>query len=424
MKYVMEQLKKDSRISDYRINIHGRESYELFFVKGKLETLRRTDTWDKEVTVYVNHGDYKGEAQFFIYPSTTEAQIDTFIEEAVQKALLIQNKNFELPAGEQGTFAVDSGFARGEVSDHAAAIHQAVFAALTAEDTALNSVEIFLNKHIRSVENSRGLKKEQVSYDAMVEAIPTYNGKEQSVELYLQHNFGNPDPEDITAKIAQGLKEVSDRYIATKPETIPACKVILQEQELAQLCWSIARGLNFATVFSGRNLFRKGDAIQKDPTGDKLTITMRGTIPGSIRSAAFDADGVALKEQTIVSEGVVSNYYGSNRYGQYLGETPTGDLPCLQVNPGSAKDGELKEGKWLSVVSMSGLQVDFYKDYIGGEVRLAYYHDGEKTLPVTGISISGKLSQVLSQIRLSGKTTVYNGYQGPEQAILQEMQIF
>ena len=120
----------------------------------------------------------------------------------------------------------------------------------------------------------------------------------------------------------------------------------------------------------------------------------------------------------------MTDYYGSNRYGQYLGETPTGDLPCLQVNPGSAGEADFSEGKWLSVVSMSGLQVDFYKDYIGGEVRLAYYHDGEKTIPVTGISISGKLSQVLSRIRLSEKTTVYNGYQGPEKAILQEMQVF
>lgn len=424
MKYVIEQMKKDSRISDYKINIHAKESYELFFVKGKLETLRRTDTCDKEVTVYVNHGQCKGEAQFFVYPSTTQEQIDALIAEAVEKALLIHNKNFELPAGEQGSYAVESGFAAGEVSDHAAAIREAVFAAVTAEDTALNSVEIFLNKHTRSVVNSKGLKKEQVSYDAMVEAIPTYNGKEQSVELYLQHNFGSPDLADITAKIAQGLREVTDRYVAKKPTEMPACKVILQEQELAQLCWNIARGLNFATVFSGRNLFRKGDAIQKEPVGDKLTVTMLGSIPGSVRSAAFDADGVALKAQTLVREGVVENYYGSNRYGQYLGETPTGDLPCIQVAPGSAAEADFAEGKWLSVVSMSGLQVDFYKDYIGGEVRLAYYHDGQTTVPVTGISISGKLSQVLGKIRLAQKTTIYNGYQGPEKAILEEMQVF
>ena len=73
---------------------------------------------------------------------------------------------------------------------------------------------------------------------------------------------------------------------------------------------------------------------------------------------------------------------------------------------------------------MSGLQVDFYNDYIGGEVRLAYYHDGEKTVPVTGISISGKLFEVLDHIRLSKDVTVRNAYQGPKKAVLEPMKIY
>ena len=73
---------------------------------------------------------------------------------------------------------------------------------------------------------------------------------------------------------------------------------------------------------------------------------------------------------------------------------------------------------------MSGLQVDFFNDYIGGEVRLAYYHDGEKLIPVTGISITGSLKQVLSSIRLSCETAADDGYTGPAKAILQDMKIF
>ena len=73
---------------------------------------------------------------------------------------------------------------------------------------------------------------------------------------------------------------------------------------------------------------------------------------------------------------------------------------------------------------MSGLQVDFFSDYIGGEIRLAYYCDGEKTVPVTGISITGSLKQVLSSIRLSCKESSFDGYCGPEKAILTGMKIF
>jgi len=73
---------------------------------------------------------------------------------------------------------------------------------------------------------------------------------------------------------------------------------------------------------------------------------------------------------------------------------------------------------------MSGLQVDFYSDYIGGEIRLAYYHDGNKVTAVTGVSISGSLSEVLQDIRLSQKAGIYDGYCGPEKAILDHLKIF
>jgi PmbA protein len=98
----------------------------------------------------------------------------------------------------------------------------------------------------------------------------------------------------------------------------------------------------------------------------------------------FDSDGLSLGSQRIVEDGKAAAYYGSNRFGQYLGEVPTGELRCLIADAGSLDVGDLETAPYLQVVSMSGLQVDFYNDYIGGEVRLAYYHDGENCRPVTG----------------------------------------
>jgi len=72
----------------------------------------------------------------------------------------------------------------------------------------------------------------------------------------------------------------------------------------------------------------------------------------------------------------------------------------------------------LECVSMSGLQLDLYNDYIGGEIRLAYYFDGEKTVPVTGITMSAKLSDVLRRLSLSAETTVSGAYEGPERLLM------
>ena len=424
MNTIITLLKANPQVSDYKINLVQKESYECFYVKGKLETVRCTDTCDKIVTVYADHDGFKGDSQFFVYPSTTEAELKELIEKAVEKALLLNNQMYSLPENETGSFQVESNFSAYTLPALAKEIADAVFAANTVENADLNSVEVFVNRFTDTVLNSRGIHKVQVRYNAMVEAIPTYNGEDESVELYQQYNFSAFDPKTVKAEIAGKLQEVKARASAVKPDFSLDCKVILNKQELGELFGSISQDLNYASVYSHTNLFHKGDAIQENPTGDKITLTMAGSLPGNIASGHFDGDGMTLQDITIVEDGKAIAYYGANRFGQYLEEVPTGNLRCIQVAPGSACPKCLSDAPYLEVLSMSGLQVDFFNDYIGGEIRLAYYCDGEKITPVTGISITGSLKQVLSSIRLSTETAVDDSYSGPAKAILSQMKIF
>ena len=73
---------------------------------------------------------------------------------------------------------------------------------------------------------------------------------------------------------------------------------------------------------------------------------------------------------------------------------------------------------------MSGIQTDFYSDYVCGEIRLAYWHDGETVRPVTGVSISGKVSEVLNHIRFSKDTALLGNFHGPRKAVIEGMNIF
>ena len=421
MKKLLQLLTADTRVSDYKIDIHRKESYELFFVKGKLETMRSTDTCDKEVTIYADHDGVRGDSQFFVYPSTTEKEMEKLIRDAVQKALLINNQPFALPGAETGHFTVESDFSSRSAGDLAAAISKVVFDANQIPSGSLNSVEVFVNKHTEQILNSRGLDKTQVRYDAMVEAIPTYNGSEQSVELYEQYNFGSLDVEALRGEISQKMEQVKARYEAQAPAEELSCPVVLNIQEISELMWEIAWDLNYSTVYSRSNLFKKGDAIQKEILGDPISITMVGQVPGCVRSRCFDSDGLSLGSVRLVESGRAANYFGANRFGQYLEEVPTGSLPCLCLDPGSAR---MPDGQWLEVISMSGLQVDFYNDYIGGEIRLAYLHSPEGTQPITGISISGSISEALNKLRLSADTATFGGYKGPKKAILEGMRIF
>ena len=424
MREIIAMLQANPQVSDYKIHLTKKESYESFYVKGKLETVRCTDTCDKVVTVYVDHEGYKGDSQFFVYPSTTAEELKALIEKAVQKAALLNNRMYQLPAGETGDYEVESNFSAYTLPALSKAIAEAVFAANKIDNADLNSVEIFVNRITNTVCNSHGIHKTQVRYSAMAETIPTFNGESESVELYQQYNFSAFDAETVTREIAAKLQEVKARSAAIKPDFALDCKVVLNKQELEELFGTISRELSYGTVYAQAGVFHKGDAIQESPTGDAITITMAGSVPGNVRSACFDSDGMTLKDITIVQAGTAVAYYGDNRFGQYLDESPTGNLRCLCVAHGSVALDSLATEPYLEVLSMSGLQVDTFTDYIGGEVRLANYFDGEKVIPITGISITGSLKQVLSSIRLSIETAVHDGYSGPAKAILQNMKIF
>ena len=424
MNTIIRHLNSHPGVSDWKINQTRYESYELFFVKGALETVRNTDNTDKEVTVYADHSNFRGHAQFFVYPSTTETALSELVEEAVGKAVLIDNPPYALVPGETGVYTVPTNFDSWDASDLAAEIANTVFASNTLEVTSLNAVEIFIQRITQTVVNSRGLHKQQVRWTAMVETIPTATEHGESVELYQQVNFSALDLPSLSREIADKLGQAKARHDARRMEITGAPKVILNSQELMELFWNFAYDLNFASVYGHENIYRKGDILQTDPKGDRLGITMAASLPGCSESRCFDGDGMTLKERRIIDNGAAAAYYGSNRIGQYLKEEPTGILPILKLDPGTAPDAEFSAGPYLEVVSMSGIQTDFYSDYVGGEIRLAYWHDGETIRPVTGVSISGKLSEVLNHIRFSQACALYGNYHGPRKAVIEGMTIF
>lgn len=426
MKNRIELLKKllgeNKEVSDYKINFVGTESSELFFVGKKLETARATDVCDILVTVYKDHDGKKGESAFSVYESMTEANLKEKIAAAVTRAKLVSNEPYDIVSGKIAQRDVPSNFSDYEPKELAALIAKAVQKADLLVSGAINALEIFVYRHETKVLNSKGVDVTEIKYDAMIEAIPTWNENGESVELYEAYRFTEFDEAEIIAEINEKMREVRDRRHAAKPAEKIEADVVLNMQEAGELFSELAGDLNYASVYSHLNLHKLGEDLQHGD-GDKITITMKSEMKGSDYSAAFDSDGFELADKTIVENGKVTGYYGMNRFAAYLGEKPTGNLRCVGVNAGTLSDDELEKTTYLECISLSGLQLDLYNDYIGGEIRLAYLHKDGKTIPVTGISMSGRLSNVLSSIRLSDKVKVRRNYGGPYKVLLKGMEI-
>lgn len=419
---VIKILKSANGVDDYRVTSTERESYELFFVHEKLETVRSTDTVATDVTVYVNHDGKKGDSSFSVFESMTEEEVSAKVASAAQRAKLVFNEPYEIPEGGHSETEIASNFTDYTMPELAKKVAEAVFAADTLEFGSLNATEVFIYKDTVSVKNSRGVDKTQVKHHAMVETIPTWTENGESVELYENYTFTEYDAEAITAEIEKKLREVRDRQLAKKPATPLTCNVLLGTKELSRMFFGMVNSLNFSEVYGHSNLYKVGDSLQSGD-GDKLTLTLKGALKGSTRSAAFDEDGVDLGEKTVIENGVVTAYHGSSRYAYYLGEEATGSLRCTELKAGTLTEEEIKSEPYVECVSMSGLQVDLYNDYIGGEIRLAYHYDGKEVTPATAISMSGKLSEVLGSLRLSEKVVSTDGYTGPEKAMLKGMTI-
>ena len=424
MNKIIALLKQDARLAGWRTAEKATASYELFFVHKNLETVRATDTTDNWVTVYVAHDGKLGDSSFTVVPSMTEEDMARKIDAAVMRANLVFNEPYELPDGGELNEELPTNMKDRSPDALGRDIADAVFAADTQEGGSINACEIFLYRDTLRVRNSRGVDKTQVTHRVMIEAIPTFTDDRQSVELYEDYRFTVFDPARITAEIARKMAEVRERCQAVKPPVPLRVRVLLRPKEISELMENLTWPLNYSAVYSHANPYQIGDHIQKERDGDALTVTMKAVIPGSEDSAFFDRDGMSLTDTCVIEQGTVKNYFGASRFGQYLQiPNPSGDLACCAVAPGSLSEAEMKRQPCLECVSLSGLQVDVYTDYIGGEIRLAYYFDGEKTCPVTGITMSGKLSDALKSLRLSRETTVDGAYEGPALLLLPEMSV-
>ena len=298
-----------------------------------------------------------------------------------------------------------------------------MFDADCVEGGSINATEIFLYRDTVRVMNSRGIDKTQVKYRAMIEAIPTFTDSNESVELYEAYRFTEFDAAAVTAEISEKMREVALRRKAVKPATPIEADVVLRGQEIDDLMSALAYDLTYAGVYVHSNLHKKGDVIQTSGSGDRLSLSMTARLRGSSRSAFFDGDGVKLADTALIEDGRVVGYFGSHRFASYLGEPETGELRCMTVASGTLTDAELDAMPHIECVSLSGLQVDLYNDYIGGEIRLAYRQADGKAEPITGITMSAKLSEVLDTMRLSERIEVRERCAGPARLLLRGVKI-
>jgi predicted Zn-dependent protease len=420
MEKLLKVLKKSRKISAWKINVVETESTELFYVLKNLETNRATNTIDYNVTIYVDKDGKRGSATFTYYPYMDEEEIQNKIEENVFAASFTMNKFFDIPGKSKVKIEKSkSNLKKKPFNVLIEEVANAVFKADKYKQGYLSATEIFLYKITNTVINSKGVKVSSVNYRGAIETIPSWDKGQEEVEVYNMIDFGSLDKKDITKQVKEALELAKARSRAKKlnaKKLVSSTKAIIQNNEVAEIFMTMAKDLNYATKYQHMNMAEIGQSVQGDNiVGDKLNLKLVPQYNGAIKSSAVDADGVVLKEVSLIEDGIAKANWGSYRFGFYLGvDNPTGELPVAVVKEGTKSFEEMKKSPYIRCVRFSSFQLDPYSGLFGGEVRLGFYFDGKKEVPVTGFSITGNFNELKSKFVYSSDTVTLPNYHGPK----------
>ena len=411
---------QNKNISKWLIREETTKSYEQFFVLQKLETTRFVNTKDIYVTIYkeFEENDKKllGNYSFIINHDISNKELDILIDEAIYASNFARNEYYELVKSDKKKTYKDKN--KPENPFNLLQNIAKIYISSSNDYCMFNSLELFYNETQIHLMNSEGVNYTKNTFKIIVEAIPSYKDETFKTELYRMFKYDNINFDKIKEDSINAIKDVELRAKAKQNLYKGKMNLILKDDNVKELFWELISTINYNSVYTKSNFKSIGEDLQENPKS-KLTLSL---IPSS-KADYFDSDGVLLKETLIVNEGKINDYYGNNRFAYYLNMKPNGMLNKIKVKKGNKSKDKLMSKPYIEIIDLSGIQLDLYAGYIGGEVRLANYFDGKDIYPISGFSFSGNLNECINSFELSKEETNINGYIGPKCVLLKNIEI-
>ncbi len=268
----------------------------------------------------------------------------------------------------------------------------------------------FETKEIKTViANSKGFLQEYAqtffSLDVGLQAGETDDRVEDSWSSIKRHFSELEPPEQVARKaVERTVRQLNPRKIKT--QNVP---VIFEP-----LMTSWLLGFLFVCV-SGTSIYQKTsflvNKLGKKIGSPAVTVIDDGLLPAKLGTKPFDAEGTPCQRTPVAERGILKNYLCNTYAARKLKLKPTGNSAGTGVAPNNfyLEQGEtspekiifsLKKGLILIRTLGHGLN-PVTGDISRGAFGL-WVEDGEIVHPVSEITISGNLGQVLKNIELVG----------------------
>ena len=418
MKELIEILKA-SGADDYEIEVQKETGWEFYFIKHELDQNRAKDITNIKINVFkkLEDGEFLGNAVGMISPTASSEEIEKTVKDLVYQASLVKNPYYELNSPSPDSQGESKDFSSDVDVEQMAKDYIETLALIPETETEyLNSYEIFVSKKERHFINSRGIDVKMTYPSSLLEVVtnarvregeePT--GAHSEIELYNLYSRGTCDREALIKDICEVLTMGKDRLIAKSTPPLKKATLILSTQDATEIFSYFTNRMNAGLKYRGLSDWELGKPVAEDIKGDKVTIKAVPELPNSSKNFPFDEEGAQVKERDIVKDSVAENFWGSRQFSQYLGLEDSSMVYNFVVSGGSKSEEEIRTGPYLEVIEFSGFDVDVITGDIAGEIRLAYWNDGEKITPVSGGSVSGSMMDFVKEMYMSKEQRQYD----------------
>lgn len=411
LKTIIEIL-KNSNADAYEVSEINKEGWEFYFIKHSLDQNRAKTIKNYEVKVYKNIDDNKflGFASGSISPSDNKEEIENKINNLIYQASLVKNNPYELNKPKDAEVINRKDI---NVEEEAKKFINCFNNLNETETEYLNSYEIFVEKINKHFITSEGIDINDTYLSSTLDIVVNARKGEHEIELYRLYNQGGCDEENIKEEINDLLKFGKDRLNAIDTPILQDVPVIFSTDAAINIYRYFLFNLSCGYIFRKISQFEIGKDIEENATEDKITLKALRYLDNSNKNFAYDEEGAPIKDLVLMENNIPKAYHGSKMFADLVGIKDSFIVSNYEVLGGKKTKEELRKDKYLEIVEFSDFLVHPMSGDIFGEIRLAYYHDGEKIIPVSGGSVSGQMQKVLKDMQFSKEQKQYNNVKIP-----------
>ncbi len=407
LEQVLEIL-RSSGVYAWEVSDVKTEGWEFYFIRHALDQNRAKSVEHVTVRVYQRIGDDQiGTAAAELPPTATAAEAKKLLDSLAYQATLAPNRIYAL----HGHTAAHDAPRTDAPVDVSAMAREFISAMASIPETPgedLNSYEIFTAAVTRRFVTSEGIDVTETYPDSMLEAVVNARSEGHEIELYRMYRSGSPDAAGLRRDLERVMAYGRDRLHTVPTPALGTADVVFSGDDAKQIYDYFIDRLDPAMVLRRMSDWKLGEPIESDVRGDRVTLEALRTLPNSSRNRAFDKEGAPIRDTVMIRGGVPEHYLGGRMFSAYMGLEDSFIPGNFAVSGGTKSAEALRQGKYLEVVEFSDFQVDAMTGDIFGEIRLAYWHDGETVTPVSGGSISGNMRDFIKEMYLSEERVQYD----------------